>query len=80
MNRFKNISLVYECDRSTLARATTLAANNRARLTIVYPRQEVPASWSHLSVGQTPIDVRKLVYRQARAPLSEVADRAARRC
>jgi hypothetical protein len=30
MKRFKNISLVYECDEPTLERAATLAKDNRA--------------------------------------------------
>jgi hypothetical protein len=42
MKRFKNISLVYECDQLTLERAATLAKDNRAKLTIVYPVQEGP--------------------------------------
>ena len=35
MKRFKNISLIYECDQPTLKRAALLAKDNGARLTEV---------------------------------------------
>ena len=42
MKRFKNILLLYECDRATLDRAAAWAKNNRARLTVV---QTIPADF-----------------------------------
>jgi len=74
MNRFRNISLVYECGPSTLARAAKLAHENRARLTVLYPIKELAPAWSHLTVGQTRIDVRKMVHQEARARLKEVVE------
>ena len=49
MKRFKNISLIYECDLPTLERASLLAKDNRARLTIVHPIKEIPAKLTALS-------------------------------
>ena len=73
MKRFKNISLIYECDSSTLERAALLAKENRARLTIVYPIKEIPAKSENAIVGQKPIDVRKLVLQEHEARLKEAA-------
>lgn len=73
MKRFKNISLIYECDSSTLERAALLAKDNRARLTIVYPIKGIAAASEHSIVGQKPIDVRKLLLREHEARLKEAA-------
>ncbi len=74
MKRFKNISLIYECDQSTLERAALIAKENRARLTIVHPIKELPAGWDRLVIGQKPVDVRKLVLQDQQAQLKEVAN------
>lgn len=73
MKRFKNISLIYECDQPTLKRATLLAKDNGARLTIVHPLKEVPDGWERLIVGQKPVDVRMLVLREHEARLEKAA-------
>jgi len=73
MKRFKNISLIYECDLPTLERAALLAKDNRARLTIVHPIKEIPAASERLIVGQKPVDVRKLVLQEHETRLKEVA-------
>jgi len=74
VKRFKNISLIYECDKSTVERAALLAKENRAKLTIVYPVKETPVGWDRLTVGQKPIDVQKLVQQEYQARLKEVAN------
>lgn len=76
MNRFKNISLVYECDNSTLRRATMLAKENRARLTIVHPVKPLSAAWERVTIGRSPVDVRKLVEHEEKARLKRVVDAA----
>lgn len=73
MKRFKNISLIYECDPPTLERAALLARDNRARLTIIHPIKEIHAASERLIVGQKPVDVRKLVLQEHAATLKEVA-------
>jgi len=73
MKRFKNISLLYECDEATLERAALLAKENRARLTIVHPIKETLTGSRRLAVGQKTIDVRKLVQQEHQARLKEVA-------
>jgi universal stress protein E len=73
MKRFKNISLIYECDRPTLLRAAMLAKDNRARLTIIYPIKE-SSSYGHLTVGHTRIDVRKIAHQLAQTRLKEAAN------
>lgn len=73
MKRFKNISLVYECDQTTLERAATLARDNRAKLTIVYPFREAPAGTERLAVGRNVIDLKQLVHQEIQARLKEVA-------
>lgn len=72
MKRFKNISLVYECDQPTLQRAATLANDNRAKLTIVYPVKGLPVGTQELRVGDKPIDIGKLVLQEYKTRLDEV--------
>ncbi len=73
MKRFKNISLVFECDQPTLERATTLAKDNRAKLTIVYPIKDLACGSKHLMVGGKSIDVPTLVRQELQARLKEAA-------
>jgi universal stress protein E len=73
MKRFKNISLIYECDQSTLERAALLAKENHARLTIVHAIKEFPTSWQHLYVDDKPVDVKKLVMQDQQESLEEMA-------
>ncbi len=73
MRRFKNISLVYECDQPTLERAASLAKENHARLTIVHAIKAFPDSWHHLYVDDKPVDVRKLVLEDQQERLDEIA-------
>jgi nucleotide-binding universal stress UspA family protein len=76
MKRFKNISLVYECDEPTLQRAATLAKDNRAKLTIVYPVKGLPVGTQKLTVGNKPIDIGKLVLQEYKTRLEESAKSA----
>jgi nucleotide-binding universal stress UspA family protein len=70
---FRNISLVYECDRPTLRLASALAKDARARLTIVHPVSEVPAAFERVTVGKKPVDVRKLVLHEHQDRLKRFA-------
>lgn len=73
MKRFKNISLVYECDQATLDRTAQLAKENDASLTIVHAIKEFPASWNQLYVDNKPVDVKKLVLDDQQEQLDQVA-------
>jgi len=73
MKRFKNISLIYECDRPTLQRTALLAKENHARLTIIHAIKEFPNSWQHLYVDNRPVDVKKLVMEDQQERLNEIA-------
>ncbi len=73
MKRFKNISLIYECDRPTLQRAALLAKENQARLTIVHAIKDFPNTWQHLYVDNKPVDVKKLVMEDQQERLNEIA-------
>ncbi len=73
MKRFKNISLIYECDQPTLERAALLAKENHARLTIVHAIKEFPNSWHHLYVDDKPVDVKKLVMEDQQERLDKIA-------
>ncbi|HUP23364.1 MAG TPA: universal stress protein [Thermoanaerobaculia bacterium] len=73
MRRFENISLAYECDQPTLERAAALAKDQRAQLTLVYAIKAVADEWAQVSVGRTAVDVRELLYREARDRVREAA-------
>ena len=73
MKRFKNISLVYECDQATLERTAQLAKENDASLTIVHAIKEFPTSWNQLYVDNKPVDVKKLVMEDQQERLDQVA-------
>ncbi len=73
MKRFKNISLIYECDQPTLERAALLAKENHARLTIVHAIKELPSSGHQLYVDDKPVDVKKLVMEDQQERLDEIA-------
>ena len=73
MKRFKNISLVGDCDASTLERAAILAKENRAKLTIVLPVKDLPAGSSQLKLGEKSIDLGKLVLHEYETILAEAA-------
>jgi len=73
MKRFKNISLIYECDQPTLERGALLAKDNRARLTIVHPVKPIPAGWEPLIVGHKSVDVQELVLQEHEARLKDAA-------
>lgn len=73
MKRFKNISLIYECDQATLERAALLAKENDAQLTIVHAIKDFPTSWHQLYVDDKPVDVKKLVIQDQQQKLDEVA-------
>jgi nucleotide-binding universal stress UspA family protein len=76
MKHLRNISLVYECDEPTLRRAATLAKDNRAKLTIVYPVKGLPVGTQTLAVGNKPIDIGKLVWQEYQTRLEESAKTA----
>jgi len=71
MKRFKNISLIYECDESTLQRAALLAKENRAKLTIVHAIKETNSSWGSLMVGQKSINVQSQLQQEQQARLKD---------
>lgn len=73
MKRFKNISLVGNCDASTLERAAMAAKENRAKLTIVLPVKELPKGSNPLRLGEKSIDLAKLVLHEYESMLAEVA-------
>lgn len=64
MRRFKNILLLYKCDRATLDRAAALAKENRARLTVVQVVRNPPEKWEDVELGGKPLDLRKLVINE----------------
>lgn len=71
MKRFKNILLLYECDRATLDRAAALAKNNRARLTVVQVVRDIPEQWRRINLGDAPLDLQELVVKEYRSRLRE---------
>ncbi len=71
MKRFKNILLLYECDRATLHRAATLAKNNRDRLTVVQVVRDLPEQWRKLSLGGAPVDLQTLAIKEYESRLRE---------
>ena len=73
MQRFKDISVVCECDKSTLERAAILARDNRAQLTIVYPIKEWPEESETLKVGQHSINLGKLVRQDVDERMKDIA-------
>lgn len=73
MKRFRNISLVGDCDTNTLERAAMLAKENRAKLTIVLPVKDLPAGSSQLTLGEKSIDLGKLVLHEYESMLAESA-------
>jgi hypothetical protein len=71
MKRFKNILLLYECDRATLDRAATLAKENRARLTVVQVVRNPPDKWEHVDLGGKALDLRELVINELEKSLKQ---------
>jgi hypothetical protein len=67
MERFKNILLLLNQEAgsgSILQRATTLAKNNRARLTVVDIIEELPSNIRMLVVAESPMKLRELVIQE----------------
>ncbi len=73
MKRFKNISLVYECDQHTLERAALLAKENQGRLTIVHAIKEFPSPPNEFYVDRKPIDMKRLLIDYFQERMDEVA-------
>ncbi len=71
MKRFKDILLLYDCDRATFERAAALARHNRARLTVVQVVRDVPDRWRRMNLGGAPVDVQRLAIREYQARLKE---------
>jgi len=71
MKRFKNILLLYECDRATLDRAAALAKNNRARLTVVQVVRDMPEQWRQMNLGGAPLDLQELAVKEYQSRLRE---------
>jgi len=71
MRRFKNILLLYECDRATLDRAAILAKENRARLTVVQVVRTPPDTWDNVDIGGKAIDLRTLVINELETSLEQ---------
>lgn len=76
LKRFKNISLIYECDHATLERAALLAKENHARLTIVHVIKELPSSLQHVYVDDQPMDLTKLIMDDLQERLAKIANSA----
>lgn len=75
MQRFKNITLVHECDAATLRMAVQLAKENSARLTVVHVIPEMPDEMKHVWDGSQSLDVRNLVLRDQQEKLTKVAEK-----
>jgi universal stress protein E len=71
MQRFKNILLLYGCDRATLDHAANLAKQNRAKLALVQVVKEMPQEWQHMELGGTSVDIQKLAVAECEARLKE---------
>lgn len=71
MKQFKNILLLYECDRVTLHRAAELAVNNRALLTVVQVVKDMPERWRHINLGGAPLNLQELAVREYQTRLQE---------
>ncbi|HCO24475.1 MAG TPA: hypothetical protein DIT97_16110 [Gimesia maris] len=71
MQRFKNIILLYECDRATLDRATTLAKENRARLTVVQVVKNPPEKWESVDLGGKVLNLQKLIKNELEKSLKK---------
>lgn len=74
MDRFKNISVVFECDPPTLERAAALAQDNRARLTLVYPVPETSGGWLQTLTRRKAADVARAVRQEHEERLKEAAE------
>jgi universal stress protein E len=74
MDRFKNISLVFECDPPTLERAAALAQDNRARLTLVYPVPETSGGWLQSLTRRKAADVARAIRQEHEDHLKEAAE------
>ena len=71
MKRFKNILLLYECDRATLDHAAALAKNNRARLTVVQVVKDMPDQWRQINLGGAPLNLQELAVKEYQSRLKE---------
>lgn len=71
MKRFKNILLLYECDRAALHRAAALAETNRARLTAVQVIRDMPEHWRQMNLGGAPLDLQELAVKEYQSRLKE---------
>jgi nucleotide-binding universal stress UspA family protein len=67
---------VYECDEPTLQRAATLAKDNCAKLTIVYPAKSLPGGQQKMTMANKPIDIGKLVLQEYKSRLENSAKTA----
>lgn len=72
MKTFKNILLVYPCDRSTLARAVSLAKHNRSRLTVMQVVKELPPQVRHMDLGGSPVDLQALAIQEYQSQLRDL--------
>jgi len=57
MRRYKNIVVLYECNRTTLDPAATLAKENRARLTVAQVVSNPPDKWENVDLGGKTLDL-----------------------
>lgn len=71
MKRFKNILLLYECDRVTLDRAAALAKTNRARLTVVQIVRSMPEQWRQMILGGEAVDLQELAIKEYQSRLRQ---------
>jgi len=71
VKRFKNILLIHPCDQATLARASTLAQSNRARLTVLKVARELGEPGPVTVPGSPALDLQDLVSKEYRSQLEE---------
>jgi nucleotide-binding universal stress UspA family protein len=71
MQRFKNILLVHPCDQPTLDRATSLARNNSAKLTVIRVERELTGTSLITSPGSPAMELQNLVVKEYQSQLEE---------
>ena len=71
MQRFKNIVLLYECDRATLDRAATLAMDNQARLTVVQVVKNPHDQWENVELGGKVLNLKTIVKNELEKSLKK---------
>ncbi len=74
MRRFKNISLVYPCDDSTLERVVVLARENDAKVTLVQAIKNDSLGETLLQIGQKSVKLQDIIVQEHKENLAEIAN------